>query len=474
MVRVFVVAAVLFVALVANLTYLQVIAAGSLEKKPQNHQAIAQELRVKRGQILAYDGTVIAGVIARSGYYYRTYPHGALAPHIVGYSSVRYGRSGIEASMNDYLVGEAGSLGARSWVDRLLGRRVRGATVRLTIVPSVQRAAQDALAGRRGAIVVLDPSSGALIASASSPTYSPARLEQDWPRLRKDSSAPLLDRADQSLYPPGSSFKVVTAAAALESGKATPTTTYQDTGTYVVYGGRVTNYHGEIFGANTLTQALTFSINTTFAKLGDQLGKAGLVDSMKRFGFWRVPPLELPGGQVRASGRYHGGTLLDPSAPMDPLQVAWAAVGQEQVLATPLQMAIVAAAVANGGRAMKPYVVQEVVSPTGEVIRQGKPEPWTDAVQAATVAQLSEMMQQVVNAGTGTAAALAGIQVAGKTGTAETGATNQAWFIAFAPADAPRVAVAVSIEDTPATGGEVAAPLAAAVMRAALAAGGLP
>ena len=474
-VRVYIVCALLFAALVANLTYLQVVAAPGLRANPLNHLAVAEELRVKRGAIKAFDGSVIAGVTQRSGFYYRTYPNGVLAPQLVGYDSARYGRSGIEQSMDDYLAGRGKNLGVGSLVDRLLGRPVRGADVTLTLVPAVQRVAQEQLAGQRGAIVVIDPTTGALIASASAPSFSQATLESAWPKLRKRTDAPLLDRADQALYPPGSSFKVVTAAAALDAGVATPQTTYDDTGAYSVSGGKVTNYHGEVHGVNTLTQALTYSINTTFAKVGVGLGQQRLVAGMQRFGFWARPPLELPLRQVSASGRYRGAALLPLTAPMDPLAVAWAACGQENVLASPLQMALVAAAVANGGQMMRPYVVQQITAAGGHVVRSAQPQVWQQALTPQAAAQLNAMMQQVVKAGTGTAAALSGILVAGKTGTAETGRpTNQAWFIAFAPADAPRVAVAVTIENTPATGGEVAAPLAAAVMRAALAVAKLP
>jgi peptidoglycan glycosyltransferase len=292
--------------------------------------------------------------------------------------------------------------------------------------------------------------------------------------LSEDPGSPLLNRALQGLYPPGSSFKTVTAAAALQTGVATPDTEFVDTGTYVVYGGKVVNYGGEVFGRHTFTEALTFSINTTFGKVGNELRRKRLVASMQRFGFWSRPPLELPEDAVSISGRYDDARLLPPGAPMDPLQVAWAAVGQEQVLATPLQMALVAAGVANGGRVMAPYLVDRVVTPQGKEVRVTRPKMWQDAIDPTAAMELNEMMQQVVQAGTGTAAALAGIEVAGKTGTAERGTANQAWFIGFAPADTPRVAVAVTIENTTGTGGGVAAPLAAAVMKAALAAEELP
>jgi peptidoglycan glycosyltransferase len=475
LVKVFAVCVLLFVALIANLTYVQVVAAPSLQSNALNHLSVAQELRVKRGLIKAFDGSVIAGVKQSGGFYYRTYPQGSFAAQLVGYDSPRYGRSGLEQSLNSYLSGESPELGVSNLVDRLLGRSPQGAMVTLTLVPAVQRVAQQALAGQRGAIVALDPSTGALIASASAPTFSPGSLDADWPKLSTSVSAPLLDRADQALYPPGSSFKVVTAGAALADGVATPSSIYHDTGTYVVYGGKVVNFGHEVHGTNTHTQALTYSINTTFGKVGDALGQQRLVAAMQDFGFWSRPPLGLPAGQVAISGRYRGSSLLSPTAPMNPLDVAWASCGQEQVLASPLQMALVAAAVANHGTMMTPYVVQQIATAGGHVVQRAQPRVWKQALPASAAAQLTTMMQQVVNAGTGTAAALSGIEVAGKTGTAETGKpTNQAWFIAFAPANAPRVAVAVTIENTPATGGEVAAPIAAAVLRTALAQANLP
>jgi penicillin-binding protein A len=473
-IRTFMALVVLFAALIANVVYIQVIRAKSLQDKPQNRARILQEASVERGRILAYDGSVIAGSRKQDGYWQRTYPKGNFATQVVGYHSLRFGNSGLEAGMDPYLTGQAADLGLQSWLDRLLDRRVGGADVRTTLVPSVQRVAQQALAGQRGAVVAVDPVTGAVLACASSPSYAPAKLEADFAALSKDADSPLLDRALQGLYPPGSSFKVITAGAALQTGVATPETVFEDTGTYVVYGGKVTNYGGEIYGRNTFTQALTFSINTTFAKVGNQLHRRRLVEAMQKNGFWSRPPLEVPASAVRVSGRYDDARLLSPGAPMDPLQVAWAAVGQEQVLATPLQMVLAAAGVANGGQIMAPYLVDRVVTPQGKEVRVTRPNLWKDAIDPTTAMKLNEMMQQVVEAGTGTAAALAGIEVAGKTGTAERGDANQAWFIGFAPAATPRVAVVVTIENTTGTGGEVAAPLAAAVMKAALAEDRLP
>jgi len=473
--RIFIVGVVLFVALVVNLTWIMVVRAGWFEDRPENKRSIAKELKIKRGELLGFDGSVIAGSSRRSGYYFRDYPQGTFAPQLLGYDSVRYGRSGIEQQLNDVLTGKATDLGVQSWIDRLLGRKPKGADVKLTLVPAVQKTAQQQLAGLKGAIVVLAPKTGALIASASAPTYEPTTLEDHWARLSADPAAPLLDRSVQGLYAPGSAFKVVTAAGGLDYGKVTPTTEFIDTGTYVVFGGTVTNYGGAVFGANDFTTALTYSINTTFGKLGNLLGRKRLVAAMQRFGFYQTPPLPLPRGEIVPSGRYGKKGLLSPDAFMDPLAVAWAACGQEKVLATPLQMALVAAGVANGGRVMKPYYLQEVTSAAGDVVQKATPEQWLVAMKPATAAALNLMMQRVVNSGTGTAAALEGIQVAGKSGTAERGdGTNLAWFIAFAPADDPTVAVAVVIEDTQSTGGEAAAPIAAEVLKSALAQPALP
>ena len=473
--RIFIVGVVLFVALIVNLTWLMAGRAQWYADRPENRLGIAKEMKIRRGDIVAYDGTTVVGSQRRSGYWYRTYPNGTFAPQLIGYDNVRYGRSGIEAQLNDVLTGEASDLGVQNWVDRILGRKPKGATVKLTLVPAVQKEAQKSLAGQKGAVVVLDPKNGALIAAASAPTYDPANLEEKWPKLSTDPTAPLLDRPTQGLYTPGSSFKVVTATSGLESGKVTPTTVFLDTGTYVVFGGKVTNYGGEVFGRNDFTTALTLSINTTFGKVGNDVGRKRLIAAAQRFGFYATPPLPLPQGEVVPSGRYGKKGLLPPDDFMDPLAVAWAACGQERLLATPLQMALVAAGVANGGRVMAPYYLQQVTSASGAVVQTAKPRVWKTAMTATTAGTLNSMMQRVVNAGTGTAAALEGIQVAGKTGTAEVGdGTNLAWFIAFAPAEDPQVAIAVVIEDTQQTGGEAAAPIAAEVIRTALAQPSLP
>ena len=474
--RVFVVSVVLFFALVVNLTWIMVVRAQWFQDRPENKRSIAKEMKIKRGDIIGFDGSVIAGTERRSGYYYRDYPNGTLAPQLVGYDSVQYGRTGIESQLNDELTGQSSDLGVQNWVDKLLGRRPKGANVKVTLVPAVQKVAQQQLQGQKGAIVVLDPKTGALIASASAPTYDPANLDERWATLSKDPTAPLLNRPTQGLYVPGSAFKVVTASAGLDTGKVTPDTQFVDTGTYVVFGGKVTNYGGEVYGPNNFTYALTASINTTFAKVGNTLGRKRLIAGAQQYGFYQKPPLPLPAGEVVASGRYGKKGLLSPGAFMDPLAVAWAACGQEKLLATPLQMALVAGGVANGGRVMKPYYLQEIVTTDGKSREQGAARAVARGHEGAHLGPAqhddAERRERRHRHGSGARGHPGGRQDRARRRRAT--APTSPGSSRFAPADDPQVAIAVVIEDTQSTGGEAAAPLAAAVIKTALAQPSLP
>jgi peptidoglycan glycosyltransferase len=284
--------------------------------------------------------------------------------------------------------------------------------------------------------------------------------------LRRAPGAPLLDRAAQSGYPPGSTFKVVTAAAALDSGRYTPHSALSGKSPRVIGGVPLSNFGNEQFGDITLTTALTHSVNTVWGQVGEAIGKATMLRYMNRFGFDRKPPIDLPGDELRASGVYsRGGKLLGPS---DAIDIGRVAIGQERLQVTPLQMAMVAAAIGNSGRLMRPQLVAKVVDTDGRTVRRFKPSEESKVMTPRTAAALAGMMSQVVKEGTGTAAALQGIDVAGKTGTAEKGVANQAWFIAFAPVGAPRIAVAVTVEQTTGQGGTIAAPIAKRVMETLL------
>ncbi len=462
---------VAFGLLAAFLGWWQVVRASSLASRLDNPYLYESQRKVDRGRILTADGVVLARSVPVKGggetRYRRIYPKGDLAPHVVGYASQELGASGIEASYTNFL---AGDYGAQPLLQRIRGVK-QGADVQLTIDSRVQRVAVDALAasGSAGSVVLIRPSTGAIIAMASNPSFNLKDVADNYASVSKRTGSPLLNRATQSRQPPGSTFKVITASAAIQDDVATPSTSFTDTGSYVVNGIPIRNFGGHVFGANTLTQALTFSINTTFARLGDQLGSDRLGGRMDAFGFGQRPPLtDLPTSELVASGRFNGSKMLSNSQRGE--DVARMAIGQERILATPLQMAMVAAAIADGGTLRRPYLVSRVRDRKGDLIRQVHPDTLGEAIRSDVAADLSAMMRKVVEEGTGTAAALQGLVVAGKTGTAEISARsgNMAWFIGFAPADKPTVAVAVRIENTSGTGGVVAAPIAAQVMRAAL------
>lgn len=468
--RVYLVVLVAFALLAAFLGWWQVVRASSLGRRADNPFVYERERAVDRGRIITADGKILARSVAGTStgrkVFRRVYPNGSLAPHVVGYASPQLGQSGIESSYNRYL---GGSYGAAPLLERLNLDTKEGADVQLTLDSRVQTAANEGLAatGSSGAVVALDPRTGAVLAMSSNPGFNLQQVATDFAAITKRAGSPLLNRATQSGQPPGSTFKVVTATAALRAGIATPASTYDDTGRFVVNGRAITNFGGAVYGTHTLVTALTKSVNTTFARLGQELGPGRLGDQMGDFGFGRRPPLsDLPSGELMISGRYRDGKLLPNGE--EGIDATRVAIGQEQLLATPLQMAMVAAAVADDGTIMRPYLVARVRDRKGELVREARASEVGEAMPADVAKQISDMMTNVVSEGTGTAAALSGLQVAGKTGTAEVPGGNMAWFIGFAPAENPRVAVAVRVENTSGTGGRVAAPIAAQVMRAAL------
>ena len=458
--------------LVLMLGYWQVVVAGELVERADNPYQLQKQRLVNRGRIISADKVVLAeSVMYRekgTKYYRRYYPQGSLAAQVVGYATPEQGSTGLEQQYNRYL---AGSYGTGAILDRLREEQKDGADIRLTLDTRVQKSAEALLAGRRGAVVAIEPRTGKVLALASSPAFDLNEVLTDFASIRKKGGAPLLNRSTAGLYPPGSTFKVVTATAALNGGKWSASSTFDDKGVYVADSRPIFNSGKTKFGLHNLTDALTFSINTTFAKIGDQIGARALGAEMTRFGFGRPTEIDLPGGEVAVSGRYRKGALLPNGRRND--DSARIAIGQENLQVTPLQMAMVAGAIANGGRMQRPYLMRRAITRDGVVVKQQRPEE-VDSVSSAYIAsEVGRMMQSVVSEGTGTQAGLSGLSVAGKTGTAETGDPdrNQAWFIGYAPAVNPKVAVAVVIEDTSGTGGTQAAPVAGEVMRTALSIG---
>ena len=466
----------LFGLLLVNVNYLQVVRADDLHNDSNNPRLIAEEYSRERGPILVAGEPVASSKETDDRLkYLRQYSDGELYAPATGFYSLVYGSSGIEREANSILAGTDDALFVRRVIDLLTGASPKGGSVALTLDPQAQQAAFEGLAGRRGAVVAIDPTTGALLALATSPSYdpnllashSPAEVRRNYERLNRRPSRPMLDRALRQTYPPGSTFKIVTSAAALESGRYNPDSP--------VYGGAaldlpqtdapLPNFDGlPCFGGNpTLTEALMRSCNAAFGKIGLELGDDALRAQAEKFGFNQA--FEVP---MRSVASYF------PENP-DPPQTAQSAIGQFDVRATPLQMAMVAAAVANRGVLMAPYLVQQVQAPDLSVIDSARPREVGTAVSPQTAAELAEMMTAVVDDGTGTNAQIPGVKVAGKTGTAQQGGGRKphAWFVSFAPSDTEaQVAVAVVIEDgggaAEVSGNQLAAPIARAVMEAVL------
>jgi peptidoglycan glycosyltransferase len=477
-------------ALIVATTYWQTWATASLADRQDNEIQRVAQFSVRRGVIRAADGTILAAnrikKVGGQKLYLRRYPQGGLFAHLVGYSTQSRSRSGLESSLNDYLTGSNANLGTvlNTTLDKIRGATIKGNDVWLTVKPGAQRVAMQQLEGKCGSVVAIDPRTGKVLVMASRPTYDPNLVESDFARINNiraacRPAAPLLNRATDGLYTPGSTFKAVTSAAALDSGKYTIDSRFVDRGYCIEYGKQVHNFadqgNVERFGSVNFLQALENSINAVFCEIGQQIGERSILNAAKRFGFYKAPPLETPSSERRPSGLYdRANRLFDPTQPQQ-VDVGRLAFGQGPAnahpLVTPLQMAMVAAGVANQGVVMRPFVVGKVTAPDGSVIYRAHPHKYKRAMQPSTAAALNEMMQAVVTGGTGTAAQIPGIKVAGKTGTAETGGPgtpNTTWFIAFAPADNPRIAVAVVVERQHATGGEVAAPIAKQIMEALL------
>ena len=463
----------LFAALIVNLTWVQVIHAQALNDSAFNTRNATAQAYADRGSIVTADGVVLAESRPFGKRFVRTYPQGDLAAHTVGYFTTRFGRAGIEASMNETLLGKRQVATVQDLIESAAGIPVKGADVVLTIDSTVQNAAEKALAGHRGAIVALDPRTGAVLAMASAPSYDPGTVSRQWASLASDpTAAPLVNRATVALYPPGSTFKVVNLTGALDDEAATPSKVYPAPATLLIGGGKVTNFGGVGYGSATLTEATAKSINTVFAQVAVDQGAQTLVDQANAFGFDRKPPFQLP---VRAS-------RMDAPASMTTWETAWAGCGQpvsststpaRGPLATPLQMALVAAGIGNSGTVMEPYIVNSVTTATGKVLLSTVPRSWLRATNGKTAATVSGLMVNAVENGSGRLARIPGVAVAGKTGTAEVSKNlrTHAWFIGFAPALAPNVAIAVILENA-GVGGEEAAPAARPVIEAALAAAG--
>ena len=470
-VQMFALVVALFGVLVFFTSRWTVFEAESLEDNTSNRRPLIEEIKEPRGLILARDGTVLARSVPRGRgsdrIFTRTYPNGSLFGHAVGYAFVQQGKAGIEAFRNDELTGKENEFS--SIISELQSEKEEGADVVTTLDPAAQQLATELLGGQNGSVAALELDTGRVLVMTSVPQFDPNQVP------RRGSDVEFLNRATQSRYPPGSTFKVVTAAAALDTGKYTPDSIIDGSSPKEISGVPLANSGGQDFGPIPLTDALTNSVNTVFAEVGEEIGRGTLVDYMERFGFNQDPQLDYPEEQMTASGvRDAQGRLLGGDAGFDVGRVAIGQGGAEgAILVTPLQMAQVAGAVGNGGVLMKPRLTDRVVDKEGRVKERIEPDQQNRVMKEESAAELAAMMARVVDEGTGTAAALSGIDVAGKTGTAEVdnATSNQAWFIGFAPVEDPKVAIAVTIERTQGQGGTVAAPIAAEVLQQLLGGG---
>jgi peptidoglycan glycosyltransferase len=483
-VRIFALVLLLFGTLVYFTSKWTVFDADELDAKQANRRGLIEEQQIPRGSITTADGVLIAESVPEGGgrqpVYVRRYPQGSLFGNPVGYNFVDAGRIGIEASENALLSGDRNEFA--SIIDQLRNRQPEGADITLTLDAEAQRIATEALQaaitvpGTGAALVAIEPATGAVRAMASIPGYDPNLVQDDdsFRALQREDSAPLVNRPTQSTYPPGSTMKVVTAAAALDSGEFEPSTVLNADSPKQISGAPLANSGGANFGDIDMTTALTNSVNTYWAQVGEQLGAETMVEYLERFGFFKDPELDYPDIQMRPSGVYNS----DGELVREAFDVGRVAIGQGgaegQLLATATQMAEVAGTVANGGKLMKPTFLQSARDPDGRTISEldGGSEQ-DQVISEESAAELTEMMVNVTEEGTAAGLSVGGVSFGGKTGTAEIdidASINQPWFIGFAPADDPQIAVAATVERcTGCFGGEVAGPIATQVMESVLA-----
>jgi peptidoglycan glycosyltransferase len=472
------VVAVLFAALLMSTSYVQYVQASALNARPGNARTNYKQFGQPRGSLLVAGRPIAESIAVKDSYgYLRRYPGGAEYAPVTGYFSLIFGTSGMEGADNDVLSGASGQSIQQKVNGLLNGQTGQVAAVSLTINPKVQAAAWKALGNQRGAVVALDPSTGAVLALVSKPSFNPnvlaghdtAAVQKAWAGLLADPGRPLDNRAIASRqYAPGSVFKVVTASAALSSGNFTPDS--QLAGPAVLALPQTTttlpnDFAGPCAPGDSISmrQALQISCNTAFASLGMTLGETTLQQQAQAYGFGQTLRIPL--------------NVTPSTFPMklSQAEVAQSSIGQFDVRVTPMQVAMVSAAIANHGVLMKPYLVDHVQAANLDMMSQTQPQQLSQPVTPQAAADLTTMMEGVVTGGTGTRAQIPGVRVAGKTGTAQQGAGQapNVWFTAFAPADNPKIAVAVVVEDggvlnEQATGGQIAAPMAKKVIQALL------
>jgi peptidoglycan glycosyltransferase len=461
---------IIFILITADLVYWQIIDAGALSARSDNPRNQIFAAQVRRGRIYDRNGVLLAGRwIDANGFVHRTYVDSSLA-QVIGYDSDIYGKTGIEASYDSYLSGKSPGTDWTEVINRWLHRPVTGDDVMLTIDERIQRAVAAALPNTPSAAVVADPRTGEILAMVSKPYFDPNALTGSkarayWASLLADPEHPLINRVTGGLYAPGSTFKIVTLSAALDSGVASLSTPFKGaaaTGPVVIDGHIFASGNNLPPGVTSvdLLHAFMYSDNIVFAQVGVKIGASRFLDYAHRFGVGQPIPFDIP---VSISH------VRNPGERFDQVALASSAFGQAYDHVTPLQMLLITEGIADQGRIPEPILVKQITAPDGSIVTRNTPSTLATPIRSTTAAQVTTAMTDVVTAGSGFETQIPGVAVAGKTGTAETGdgLAPHAWFVCFAPADHPRVAVAVIVEH----GGEgafVAAPIARQILETAL------
>ncbi len=446
-IRVLIVISALFLALLSYLLYFNMFKADSVLTNPYNRRQWDDERYVTRGTIYDSKGVVLAETVENGDSVKRVYSQGRVYSHVIGYCSQVYGKSLLEREYDSELLGKGN-------LDIFPGDKKKGFDLNLTISNSLQKYAYEQMRGKRGALVAVDPKNGAVLAMVSLPDFEPSAdsLEARWNTIVEDENSPLISRAVQGLYPPGSTYKIVTAAAAFENGMSGRI--FEDTGSFVSDDVVVENYNGKAYGEISLEDAFRVSSNQVFCTIGNELGSEKTLEIAERFGINSALSFDVPTEENRIE--YKNMTDLD---------AALVGIGQGQLLVTPLQMVMICSSVANGGLMLRPYVVKSVTK-NDTVISESKVKVLGQVISKECAEYLGNLMADVVKSGTGTRAGIYGVTVAGKTGTAENETDrDHAWFVGYAPAEDPQIAIAVILENDGRSGGEAAAPIAGNVIR---------
>lgn len=445
-IRVLIAISLLFLALVTYLLWFNMFRAKDVYTNSYNKRQWESEQQVQRGEIYSQDGVLLAETEIDGDARIRKYPKGRLYSHIIGYCSQVYGKTQLEMSHDDDLIG-------KGTISLTLNEIKHGNNLNLTINDELQEYAYEQLDGRDGAIVAMEPTTGQILAMVSLPDFNPETIEKDWPSMMEDENSPFLARATQGLYPPGSTYKIVTAAGVYDNGMTTET--FEDEGLFKKGDVTVYNYNKESFGKLDIKTAFEVSSNYVFCTLGYEMGADAVKAEAEKFGVNKSFEFDIPVSQSQI--QYKKMTDLDG---------ALVSIGQGGLVMTPLHVAMMASAVANNGKMMKPYIVETVTTENGTVIGQTKPSVLYDSIGTACADYIEDMMIGVVEDGTGTGAQISGITVAGKTGTAENETDkDHAWFVGYAPVENPTICVAVVLENAATSGGKSAVPIAKNIIR---------